>query len=135
VIARAAIVRRGTVIPVSRASNDQVALVWVAAEIGSDEGTHRGDVEAARADVVERATDEAAADAVLFRRGFDLGMQKDDHARRGAVPDPADDLLPVVESLVAELRWVVANHVFVGHSRHGVEATAVVSIALSGMRT
>jgi len=74
----------------------------VAAEVGGHERAHRRDAETARADVVERVADEAAAGPLSFLRGCDFCVHEDDHAWRGPVPDPADDLA-VAENLVAEL--------------------------------
>src|SRR6266516_5991426 len=66
------------------------------------------------------------------RRRFDLRMHKYDHARRGAIPDPADELA-LVENLVAELRRIVPHDVIVGHlstpAAHRLAATALPTAA------
>jgi hypothetical protein len=72
----------------------------MAADVRADERTDRHDVQAARADVVERAGDEPRTESPALRRGRDFRVDERDPIRGTAVENLADEAA-VQEQFVA----------------------------------
>jgi hypothetical protein len=70
-----------------RVTSDQVGLVGVAAQVGSDERTERDELEPTGAEVLQGAGDQPLAQPLACEGGVDLGMDQEHHAWLGPVLD------------------------------------------------
>jgi hypothetical protein len=70
-----------------RVTSDQVGLVGVAAQIGTDEWTERDELEPAGAEVLQGAGDQPLAQPLAREGRVDLGVDQDHHAWLGPVLD------------------------------------------------
>jgi len=70
-----------------RVTSDQVGLVGVAAQVGTDERTDRDELEPTGAEVLQGAGDQPLAQPLALEGGVDLGMDQEHHAWLGPVLD------------------------------------------------
>src|SRR5918992_3483638 len=94
---------------------DEVALLRVPLQIRLDERTHRNDTQTARADVLERARDQTAADPLTLCLRRHLRVHEHDHVVLGAVPELAERVgLAVTNNLVPASLLIVPDDDVVG---------------------